>query len=133
MGLRSALSACLSAFSLLWSSTSGFAQADAFPSRPVTVITGFGVGGGPDVVLRVLADSLSRLWGQQIVVLNRPGANNVIEMQAAAQAAPDGYTLFLAPSGQYVVVPETQPNLTVSASRNFVPIGLVGDQRARSG
>ncbi len=67
-----------------------FAQTEPYPSRPVTVFTGFGAGGGPEVILRIVAERLSRLWGQQVVVLNRPGANNAIGMQAVAQAKPAG-------------------------------------------
>jgi hypothetical protein len=62
-------------------------------TRPVRIIISTPAGNGPDVIGRIVADHLTRLWGQQVVILNQPGANGAIAMRAAATSAPDGYTL----------------------------------------
>src|SRR5713101_3084259 len=71
------------------------AQAENYPSKPVIVITDSAVGSTPDVVLRVIADRLSQIWGQQVVAVNHPGAAGSIASRIAAQSAPDGYTLYM--------------------------------------
>ncbi|MES1265501.1 MAG: tripartite tricarboxylate transporter substrate-binding protein, partial [Variovorax sp.] len=69
------------------------AFAQQFPTRPVRIITPFPVGGGPDGVARLVADKLSRAWGQPVVVENRPGGNGIIGADVVAKAPADGYTL----------------------------------------
>jgi tripartite-type tricarboxylate transporter receptor subunit TctC len=69
------------------------AQAGEFPTRPVTLIVGYAPGGGTDIVARSLAEVLSRKWGQQVIVKNRPGGTGVIGIRDLKTAAPDGYTL----------------------------------------
>ena len=69
--------------------------ADVYPSRPVRLIVPFSAGGATDLVARVFASKLGETLGQSIVVDNRPGAAGMIGTEAAARAAPDGYTLFL--------------------------------------
>ena len=71
----------------------GSARAQQFPAKPVRVITPFPAGSGPDSVIRLVGDKLSKAWGQQVIVENRPGANGLIAIEAAKKAAPDGYTL----------------------------------------
>lgn len=68
-------------------------QANDFPNRPVTFIVGYAPGGGTDLVARNIAESLSRKWGQKVLVENRPGATGAIGIRALRNAAPDGYTL----------------------------------------
>jgi tripartite-type tricarboxylate transporter receptor subunit TctC len=75
-------------------------HAQSFPSKPVRIITPFPAGSGPDSALRLVADRLSKQWGQQVLVENRPGANGFIALGAAKAAAPDGYTLAQASSAQ---------------------------------
>lgn len=70
----------------------------AWPDRPVRLIVGYPAGGPTDYPARLLQDPLQRLWGQSIVIENRPGASQVIATEAVARSAPDGYTLFLAAS-----------------------------------
>lgn len=67
--------------------------AQEFPAKPVTIITPFGAGSGPDVVARLVGEVLGRKWGQRVVVDNRPGGGGFIAIDAARRAAPDGYTL----------------------------------------
>ncbi|ARP81349.1 hypothetical protein CAL12_11195 [Bordetella genomosp. 8] len=69
------------------------AHAGEFPSRPVTLIVGYAPGGGTDTVARSVAEVLSRKWGQQVIVKNRPGGTGVIGIRDLKGAAPDGYTL----------------------------------------
>ncbi|CAM3549422.1 MFS transporter [Bordetella sputigena] len=69
------------------------AHASEFPNRPVTLIVGYAPGGGTDTVARSVAEVLSRKWGQQVIVKNRPGGTGVIGIRDLKGAAPDGYTL----------------------------------------
>jgi tripartite-type tricarboxylate transporter receptor subunit TctC len=71
-----------------------------FPTKPVKVITPFPAGSGPDAALRLVADKLSKQWGHQVLVENRPGANGFIALGAARVAPADGYTLVQASSAQ---------------------------------
>ena len=71
------------------------AAADIFPSRPVHIIVGFPAGSGPDIVARILGQSLSQQLGQSVVVENRPGASSNLATADVAHAAPDGYTLLI--------------------------------------
>jgi tripartite-type tricarboxylate transporter receptor subunit TctC len=75
------------------------AQADNYPSHPVRIIVPYGVGGIADVTMRMVAQKLGERFGQQFVIDNRPGAGGVVGMQAAAVAAPDGYTLAMIGGG----------------------------------
>src|SRR6185295_3815821 len=69
--------------------------AQDYPTRPVRMLLGITPGGGTDVVARAVAQKLTERWSRTFVVDNRPGANGVIAMSMVAQAAPDGYTLFV--------------------------------------
>jgi tripartite-type tricarboxylate transporter receptor subunit TctC len=71
----------------------GAALAQEFPSRPVNILVGFGAGGALDVYSRKIAEAMSRTLGQQVVVVNRPGANGDVSLSAGAKAPPDGHTI----------------------------------------
>ena len=73
--------------------TGGGVRAAAFPGGPVRFVVGLSAGSSPDVVCRIVADQLSKLWGQQTIVLNQPGATGGIAMRTAGTSAPDGHTL----------------------------------------
>src|SRR5215831_9725846 len=75
---------------------SRFAWAQAYPTRPVRIIVGFGAGFSPDIVARLVGQRLSERLGQQFVVENRPGAAGNVATEAVVRAPPDGYTLLLA-------------------------------------
>ena len=74
----------------------GIAAAQDFPTKPVRIITPFPVGGGPDGVARLVADKLSRSWGQPVVVENRPGGNGFIAIDAWKRGAKDGTDILIA-------------------------------------
>ena len=100
------------------------AQAGNYPSKPVTIISDAAPGAAPDVDARFIADGLGKIWGGQVVVVNRPGANGSIAARAASDAAPDGYTLFMPALSTFVALPTVAPNLPVKLPRDFVPIGF---------
>ncbi len=95
--------------------------AHAFPDRPVRLIVGFAPGGS-DISARLVAQKLSELWGQPVVVDNRPGAAGNIGADAVAKAAPDGYTLLLLVNS-YTINTSVYKNLSWDLLRDFAPIG----------
>jgi tripartite-type tricarboxylate transporter receptor subunit TctC len=103
------------------------AQAQSWPSKPVKVIMATAAGSAPDVIARIVTDRLSQTWGQQVLILNRPGAGGLIALQALAAAERDDHTLYLPSSSSLVVLPVTNANLPLSIER-LVPIALVGEQ-----
>ncbi len=121
------ISAALTTFWLL-AFAAGAAQAQNYPGKTVSIITPSGAGRGPDGIGRIVAERLSQAWGQQVVIVNRPGAGGVIAGQAVAAAERDGHTLYLAISSTFLVLPVTQPRLPFDLRRDFAPIGVVGEQ-----
>jgi tripartite-type tricarboxylate transporter receptor subunit TctC len=105
-----------------------FAQSDTYPDKPIRIITHSAAGGAPDVMLRIVGDRLGALLGQQIVVLNQPGAGGAVAARAAASAAPDGYTLYMPAASAFVTLAGLQPNLPLEVPRDFIPIGFIGEQ-----
>lgn len=104
------------------------AQAQTYPSKPVTIICDAAPGASPDVAARIVADALGKIWGQQGVVVNHPGANGSIAARAAADAPNDGYTLFIPVSSSFLALPTVAPNLPLKLPRDFAPIGFVAAQ-----
>lgn len=115
---RMQLGSRLAALSLLASA----AMAQPFPAKPVTIVHPFGAGSGADVNTRLMADELTRVAGVPVVVDARPGGNGVIAMQAAARAAPDGYTLFFTTNTTQVLNPILYKDLPIDALTEFVPV-----------
>ena len=105
----------------------GVAQAQGFPSAPVKITVAVGPGSSPDVVLRVVGEHLSRLWGEQVVVINQPGGAGSVAIRAVAAQPPDGLSLYMALASNFIALPELQANFPVDVVRDFVPIGFVGD------
>src|SRR6516164_37841 len=81
---------------------SQLARAQAYPTRPVHLLEGFGAGAAPDIIARLIGQALSERLGQSFVVENRAGASSNIAAEAVVRAAPDGYTLFLITSANAV-------------------------------
>jgi tripartite-type tricarboxylate transporter receptor subunit TctC len=100
------------------------ATAETYPTRPVRLIIPFPPGGSIDTLGRILTQKLGDLWGQSVVVENRPGAGGNVGTIAAAQAAPDGYTIDF--GGQFLAANATiAPMRGFDAARNFAPVILV--------
>jgi len=102
------------------------AQAEDYPTHPVRIITDGAPGSAIDVPTRIIAEALSKVWGQQAVVINQPGAGGAIAARTAATAAPDGYTLGVVAVSAFVTQPGTADNLPVQVPRDFTPVGYLG-------
>ena len=102
------------------------ALAQDYPTRPVRIITDSAPGSAVDVILRVVADRLTRIWGQQVLPVNQPGGGGAIAARAAASATPDGYTLAIPALSAFVAVPGAAANLPIEIPRDFTPIGYMG-------
>ena len=101
------------------------ACAQAWPAKPVRLIVSQAAGTSPDIAARLIAERLSRLWSQPLVVENRAGGQNVIGAQAAARAAPDGYTFFFATTAAIVTNPLTFKSLPYDPPRDFDAVGMI--------
>ncbi len=102
-----------------------FANAQAYPVKPVRIIAAFPPGGAADLLARVVADKLSSSLGQSFVVENRPGAGGTIGADAVAKSAPDGYTLLLGVTASQTIAPAVYKKLAYDPARDFRPIALV--------
>jgi tripartite-type tricarboxylate transporter receptor subunit TctC len=100
------------------------ARAQAYPTRPVRLIEGFGAGSAPDVLARLIGQSLSEQLGQSFVVENRSGANSNIATDAVARASPDGYTLLLITSANAINA-TLYDKLNYNFIRDIVPIASI--------
>ena len=98
------------------------AQAQTFPDKPVKIIMPFPTGTGPDTVMRLVGERLSKMWGQQVIIENRPGANGWLAMEAAKRAAPDGYTLLQADAPPMTVAQYLWKKLPYDPVKDFEPI-----------
>lgn len=108
--------ALLTGMLALTTATAALAQSGDYPSKPVTLVTPFAAGSGPDAVLRLVSDKLSRLWNQRVVIDNRPGGGGFIAIDQARRGAPDGYTLLQLDSEHIAALPH------LYKSRNFVTL-----------
>ena len=103
----------------------GNALAQDWPARPVKFIVSQAPGTSPDITARLIADRLSKLWNQQVVIENRPGGQNVPGAQAAAKSAPDGYNFFYATTAAIVSNPVTFKALPYDPAKDFVPVAMI--------
>ncbi|MGZ8263885.1 MAG: Bug family tripartite tricarboxylate transporter substrate binding protein [Burkholderiales bacterium] len=97
----------------------------AYPARPIRFIVPFTPGGSGDIFARPVAQKMSEAMGQQVVVENRPGSGGVIGTEAAAKAAPDGYTIMMGLTANVAVNPSLYPKLPYDPLRDFAPVTLV--------
>jgi len=108
-------------------SLAGGARAQGFPSAPVRITVAVGPGSSPDVLLRIVAEHLSQLWGQQAIVINQPGGAGSIAIRAVAATPPDGHSLYMALASNFIALPELQAGFPVDVVRDYVPVGYVGE------
>jgi tripartite-type tricarboxylate transporter receptor subunit TctC len=110
--------------------TEALAEA-AYPNKAVRIVVDSAVGSANDFTARTLADKLGKVWDQQVVILNQPGAGGGISARVAAAAPPDGYTLYLPATSVFLALPGgpgVAPNVPVELPRDFAAIGLVLQQ-----
>jgi tripartite-type tricarboxylate transporter receptor subunit TctC len=116
------------AFALLAIAAAAPAQADQYPDKPIRVISDSAPGSAVDVTFRMVMDRLGKVLGQQIVAVAQPGASGAIAAHAAAEAIPDGYTLFAPAISLFITLPGKAPNLPLILPRDFLPVGSLLDQ-----
>ncbi|CAO4142189.1 tripartite tricarboxylate transporter substrate-binding protein [Methylorubrum aminovorans] len=100
------------------------AAADTYPQRPITMVVPFAAGGPTDVVARIVAEPMSRVLGQQVVIENVTGAGGTTGITRASQAAPDGYTIMMGHMGTHGAAPALFKGLKYDPAKSFDPIGL---------
>jgi tripartite-type tricarboxylate transporter receptor subunit TctC len=101
--------------------------AQDYPNKPIKIIAPFPPGTGPDANTREIAQELTKVLGQSVVVENRPGASTMIGMEIGAKATPDGYTLVMGSTTSMSVVPHTYSSkVPYKVERDYVPISIVG-------
>ncbi|MBF6986612.1 MULTISPECIES: Bug family tripartite tricarboxylate transporter substrate binding protein [Cupriavidus] len=100
------------------------AHADAWPSKPVTVIVPFPAGGGTDAFARPLTAQLSKQLGKQFVIDNRGGAGGTVGASIAAKAAPDGYTVFIG-GAHHAIAPSFYKKLDYDIEKDFIPVTVI--------
>jgi tripartite-type tricarboxylate transporter receptor subunit TctC len=125
MKLRKTVAAAFAALAL---ASSGAAQAQSYPSRPIMMIAPFAAGGPSDVAGRIVAEHMSRTFGQTITVENVLGAGGTIGSIRAMRANPDGYTIEIGHLGTHAVAVSLYPNLAYKPDADFEPIGVVVEQ-----
>lgn len=124
------LACARAAFPLAGWAGSGLALAQAFPARPVHLIVPFPAGGPADTIGRVLALKLGEALRQTVVVDNRPGAGGMVGADAAAKAAPDGYTLLLGNSSTHSILPVLNARTPYRIEADFTPVAAVASAPA---
>jgi tripartite-type tricarboxylate transporter receptor subunit TctC len=102
------------------------AQDTAYPDRPIKMLVGFGAGGGTDIAARIMAQKMSEILGQSIVVENRTGASGMIAAEDEAKSAPDGYTLMMGSQTTYAVAPNLYRKVTLDAAKEFAGVAMTG-------
>ncbi len=118
------LSAVLSSALVMGSAVAQDADTQTYPNRAVRIIVPFPAGGPTDIVTRVIAQRLSEIWGQAVVVENQPGANTAIAAARVAKMPADGYSLFAVMDVTMVLNPITNKSLSYDPLKDFAPITL---------
>lgn len=105
----------------------GSAHAQAWPSKTVTIVVPFAPGGGTDIGTRIVAQKLSQLWGQSVVIDNKGGAGGNLGLEVVSRAKPDGYTLLTGNVGTQSINPTLYKKLNYNPDTAFTPIGLFAE------
>jgi tripartite-type tricarboxylate transporter receptor subunit TctC len=121
------LSLCTAVLAFGLPGASQRAQAQTFPNRTITLVIPFAPGGSTTIVGRVIADKMSELLGEKVVVDNRPGAGGTVGTKAVAKSDPDGYTIALGYTGTLGIGPSLYKNVGYDPRKDFAPIGLIGN------
>jgi tripartite-type tricarboxylate transporter receptor subunit TctC len=100
------------------------AVAQEWPTRPVKMVVGFGAGGGTDIIARIVAQALTEVLGQPVVVDNKPGAGGTIAAESVAKSPKDGYTIFMMNNG-HAVSASLYKSLPYDSQKDFAPVSLV--------
>ncbi|MBC5764258.1 Bug family tripartite tricarboxylate transporter substrate binding protein [Ramlibacter albus] len=104
-----------------------FAQTPAWPAKPVTIVVPFAPGGGTDIGTRIVAQKLTQMWGQSVVVDNKGGAGGNVGLEIVSRAKPDGYTLMTGNVGTQSINPTLYKKLSYNPDTSFTPIGLFAE------
>lgn len=107
--------------------TAGLAMAQSWPARPVRLVLGVPAGTAPDAAARIVGEKLGNLWGQPVVVENRPGAGGMIAMDFVKGSAGDGHTLIFAHAGAVLVTPRLFKAARYDPVNDFTTLGMVAD------
>ena len=107
---------------------SAVAQADSYPSKPITVIVGYSPGGSNDLIARTVSEELSKRLGQPVLVENAAGAAGTIGAAKTVRAAADGYTLLLGSGSEISIAKFTTPSIKYDGQKDLAPITMVGTQ-----
>ena len=102
------------------------AQTAGYPNRPIKMIVGFAAGGSTDVAARIVAQKMSEILGQSVVVENRTGASGLIAAEDVVKSPPDGYTLMMASQTVLAVAPRLYRKVTVDPVKDFAPVVYCG-------
>jgi tripartite-type tricarboxylate transporter receptor subunit TctC len=102
----------------------GTAAADAYPTRPITIIVPYGPGGANDIVARQVAPKLHAVLGQPVIVDNRPGANGIVGMQRLVRAESDGHTIGIAPTSVLTINPWLYKDMGFDPAKDLAPITI---------
>jgi tripartite-type tricarboxylate transporter receptor subunit TctC len=121
---RTRLRRCMLA-ALLLGGLAGFAAAEDYPARPVTIVNPFAPGGGTDLLARMLAQKLEQRLGKSFLIENKTGAGSIIAAVAVQKSAPDGYTLLMAPTPTMAVNVSLYKSLPYEPLTDFIPLALI--------
>jgi tripartite-type tricarboxylate transporter receptor subunit TctC len=102
------------------------AAAQNYPTKPVRIIVGYAPGGGVDTTARIIGSALTELWGQQVIIENRPGAAGSVGTEFAAKAPPDGYTLMLCQIASHAITPARSRKPTYDHINDFAFPSMIG-------
>src|SRR3954447_26852364 len=113
------------AFALLLACIALTAQAQAWPAKPVRIVVAYPPGGGIDVMARQVAEKLTGMWGQPVVVENKPGANTILAADTVAKSAPDGNTVLFTTDATFSINPHLYAKLPFDTQRDFIPVTML--------
>jgi tripartite-type tricarboxylate transporter receptor subunit TctC len=101
------------------------AYAQAWPAKPVRIVVAYPPGGGIDIMARQIADKLTPLWAQPVVVENKPGANTIVAADSVAKGTPDGYTVLMTTDATFSINPHLYAKLPFDPQRDFIPVTML--------